>query len=130
MRRLMFHTLQTDNLEAGQRLRAGLGRDHAPEPGDGPGPDVVVLGAGRDEELLREGDLGDGAAVDGERLEELRAVTDSLRVLDDDADRARTGAVRDLYPVAAQTCGERGRRGRVRRDVTICQNVNFVGIKL
>ena len=59
MRRLMLHTLQTDNLKAGQRLRPRLRGDHAPEPGDGPGPDVVVLGAGRDEELLREGHLGD-----------------------------------------------------------------------
>ena len=112
MRRLMLHTLQNDNLKTGQRLRARLRGDHAAEPGHGPGPDVVVLGAGRDEELLREGHLGDGRPVHGEGLEELGAVADRFWVLDDDPHCAGAGAVRDLDPVAAQTCRGKGREVR------------------
>lgn len=49
--------------------------------------------------FLRQHDLGDRAAVDGEGLEELRPRANRLRVLDDDPDRPRAGSVRDLNPV-------------------------------
>ena len=60
MRRLSSTLSRLTILKLASGCEPGLGRDHAPEPGDGPGPDVVVLGAGRDEELLREGDLVTG----------------------------------------------------------------------
>ena len=52
--------------------------------------------------FLGQHDFVDGAGVDGEGLEELRAGADGLRVLHDDADRARASAVRDLDPVSDQ----------------------------
>ena len=52
--------------------------------------------------FLGEHDFVDGAGVDGEGLEELRAGADGLRVLHDDAHRARASAVRDLDPVPDQ----------------------------
>lgn len=55
----------------------------------------------RDEVLLRQHDLGDGAAVHGEGLEELGARAHRLRVLHDHPHHARAGAVGDLDPVAA-----------------------------
>lgn len=53
--------------------------------------------------FLRQHDLGDGAAVDGEGLEELRPRAHRLRVLDDDPHSPGAGAVRDLNPVPAVT---------------------------
>lgn len=53
--------------------------------------------------FLRQHDLGDGAAVDGEGLEELWPRANRLRVLHDDPDRPGTGPVRDLDPVPAVT---------------------------
>ena len=112
MRRLVVDALQADDLEAGQRLRAGRGGDHAAEPSHRPAAHVVVLGARRDEELLRERHLGDRTTVHGERLEQLRPVAHCLRMLHDHAHRARARAVRDLDPVAAQTWGTDGWTGR------------------
>lgn len=54
-----------------------------------------------DEVLLRQHDLGDGAAVHGEGLEELGARAHRLGVLHDHPHHARAGAVGDLDPVAA-----------------------------
>ena len=54
--------------------------------------------------FLGQHDFVDGAGVDGEGLEELRAGADGLRVLHDDAHRARASAVRDLDPVPDQAC--------------------------
>ncbi len=56
-----------------------------------------------DEVFLREHDLGDGAAVDREGLEELRPRADRLRMLNDDSNRPRAGPIRDLDPVPAVT---------------------------
>lgn len=53
--------------------------------------------------FLREHDLGDGAAVDREGLEELRPRADRLRMLNDDSNRPRAGPIRDLDPVPAVT---------------------------
>jgi len=46
--------------------------------------------------------LRDGAAVDGERLEELGALTQCLRMLHNDAYRPRASPVRYLDPVTTE----------------------------
>ena len=56
--------------------------------------------------FLRQHDLGHGAPVDGEGLEELRAGAHRLRVLNYDPDGPTAGAVGDLDPVPAHTCQE------------------------
>ena len=61
--------------------------------------------------FLRQHDLGDGAAVHGEGLEELWPRPHRLRVLHDHTHRSRTGPVGDLYPVTADTWGEEGGGG-------------------
>ena len=65
--------------------------------------------------LLRQHDLGDGAAVHGEGLEELRPRAHGLGVLHDDAHAPRAGAVGDLNPVPTVTWwgAEEGQRDGV-----------------
>lgn len=53
--------------------------------------------------LLREHDLGDGAAVHGEGLEELRPGAHGLGVLHNDPHTPRAGAIGNLDPVPAVT---------------------------
>lgn len=53
--------------------------------------------------FFRQHDLGDGAAVDREGLEELRSRADGLRMLNDDSNRPGAGPVRDLDPVPTVT---------------------------
>ena len=54
--------------------------------------------------LLGEHDARDGAGVNREGLEELRALPHRLRVLDDHTHRPRTRTVRDLDPVTTERC--------------------------
>lgn len=75
--------VQREDLEGGQRSGAGLSGDHASEARHRPRAHVVVVCAHRDEVFLREHDLGNGAAVNREGLEELWAGSHRLRMLND-----------------------------------------------
>lgn len=66
--------------------------------------------------LLRQHNLCDGAPVNGERLEELRARPHRLRVLHDHSHRAAAGPISDLYPVPAHASERTEHGSRIRRD--------------
>ena len=75
--------------------------------------------------FLGQHDFVDGTGVDGEGLEELRAGADGLRVLHDDAHRARASAVRDLDPVSDQACNTRVQGGQFKACVRIYSAKNL-----
>ena len=54
--------LEREGLEGGEGGGAGLGGDHAPEAGEDPRPDVVVLPAHRDQVVRRQRHLERGGA--------------------------------------------------------------------
>lgn len=98
-----LHRIQADDLERSLWRGSWLRADHATESGHLPSSHVVVLAADGDQILFRQRHLDDGTLVHGERLKELRSMAHRLRMLDNNAYRARSRAVGDFNPIAAQT---------------------------
>lgn len=94
---------QRNNFVAGFRRRPWLSADHAAESCNPPRPHVIVFAANRDEILLRQRHLDHRRLVNCEGLKQLWTVSDRLRMLHDDLDRATLGAVRDFDPISRQT---------------------------
>lgn len=67
--------------------------------------------------LLRQHNLCDGAPVNGERLEELRARSHRLWVLHDHSHRAAAGPISDLYPVPTHASERTEHDSKIRKDL-------------